>query len=180
MTKARNLSLLSAVEAAATADQTKADIEGLAIDVGTSQMPSGSVLQIAESSVLVTSGVVTNTAEHIICSLAFTPKSATSKLIIEGAVGLQVYGNENTTSIEWRISLFKASSSLSVGYFHDNVNAGNTFHRTWPMYRTFKENSSNLNARTYHVQIKKEASNGRLNFSSTYGSNLIRVTEIEA
>ena len=180
MSRALSISALNTVEVGATTDQTKADIEGLAIDVGTSQMPSGSVLQIAESSVLVTSGAVTNTAEHIICSLAFTPKSATSKLIIEGAVGLQVYGNENTTSIEWRISLFKASSSLSVGYFHDNVNAGNTFHRTWPMYRTFKENSSNLNARTYHVQIKKEASNGRLNFSNTYGSNLIRVTEIEA
>jgi len=143
-------------------------------------MPSGSVLQIAESSVLVTSGAVTNTAEHIICSLAFTPKSATSKLIIEGVVGLQLYGLGNTVNIEWRISLFKASSSLSVGYFHDNVNSSNQFHRTPQCYRTFKENSSNLNARTYHVQIKKEASSGRLNFSNTYGSNLIRVTEIEA
>ena len=48
MSKARNLSLLSTVEAGATTDQTKADIEGLGIAVGSSQMPAGSVINTFE------------------------------------------------------------------------------------------------------------------------------------
>jgi hypothetical protein len=142
---------------------------------------NGRVLQVAESNVLVTTGVQTGTGENIICSLTFTPKSASSKLIIEGRVGAQVYGNNNVASIEWTISIFEGSSSLSSGSLHDNYNAGNTFHtNAHQMYRTITEDSVNTNARTYHMQIRKETTNGRLAMSAAYSSNSIKVTEIQS
>jgi|TARA_R110001606_G_scaffold380200_1_gene540609 hypothetical protein len=149
-------------------------------DIPIANIPSGSVLQIAESNVLVTTGVQTGTGENIICSLTFTPKSASSKLIIEGRVGAQVYGNNNVASIEWTISIFEGSSSLSSGSLHDNYNAGNTFHtNAHQMYRTITEDSVNTNARTYHMQIRKQTTNGRLAFGDAYNSNSIKVTEIQ-
>jgi len=142
---------------------------------------NGRVLQIAESNALVTSGVQTGTGENIICSLTFTPKSASSKLIIEGRTGTQVYGNNNVYSIEWTIAIFKGSSSISAGSLHDNNHHSNAFHtNAHQMYRTITEDSANTNARTYHMQIRKQTTNGRLAMSDAYNSNSIKVTEIQS
>ena len=149
-------------------------------DIPIANIPSGSVLQIAESNALVTSGVATGTGEIIICSLTFTPKSASSKLIIEGRTGTQVYGNNNAYSIAWTIAIFKGSSSISAGSLHDNNHYSNAFHtNAHQMYRTITEDSANTNARTYHTQIRKETTNGRLAMSDAYNSNSIKVTEIQ-
>tara|TARA_R100001377_G_scaffold20118_2_gene10572 strand:- start:332 stop:883 length:552 start_codon:yes stop_codon:yes gene_type:complete len=182
MTKARNLSLLSAVEAAATADQTKSDIEGLAIDVGTSQMPAGSVLQVSEITTIAITGVVTDGNQRTFMTKAFTPKSATSTLYVEGGLGMQVYGNGNANGLEWQVLIYKASTLLKKVVNHDNSNHINTYHRTGAVNNPrHSEVSGNTTERTYTVQCKKaQASVGRLAFSNTeYPMNYLRITEVE-
>ena len=84
-------SKLSAVEVGATADQTKSDIEGLGIAVGSSQMPAGSVLQVVYGST--STGVVSTTTNTWVgsgCSATITPQFANSKILVVGNLVAQV------------------------------------------------------------------------------------------
>ena len=147
------------------------------------KMPSGSVLQVSETTALLITGVMTDGTQRTFLSLSFTPKSATSTLYVEGGLGLQVYGNGSSNSVEWQVLIFKGSTELKRTANHDNNNHVNTFHRTGASNDPrHSEVSGNTNARTYTVQCKKaQSSTGRLAFSSggEYPQNYLRVTEVE-
>ena len=96
MTKARNISILNTVEAGATADQTKADIEGLGIAASsiTGALPAidgsaltgdvGKVLQVVQgvkSDTSSTSGTSWVTLAGL--SAQITPVSSTSKILVQ-------------------------------------------------------------------------------------------------
>ena len=182
MSRALSISALNTVEVGATADQTKADIEGLAIDVGTSQMPAGSVLQVSEITTIAITGVVTDGNQRTFITKAFTPKSATSTLYVEGGLGMQVYGNGNANGLEWQVLIYKGSTLLKKVVNHDNSNHINTYHRTGAVNNPrHSEVSGNTTERTYTVQCKKAQTNvGRLAFSNTeYPMNYLRITEVE-
>ena len=174
MTKARNLSLLSAVEAAATADQTKADIEGLAIDVVTSQMPSGSVLQVVSIGI-VGSQTLPNTsyADVATSSITITPSATSSKILLMWNTGGMAYGENN--SIAFR--MYRGSSVV-----REIVRYGYTGGSAWspcPIAIQYVDNPSSTSAVTYKLQCKTEAdADFRINPTAPNGSMVIIAMEI--
>jgi hypothetical protein len=194
MTKARELSDYTGLQAdianasnlttgtIPTARITTLASSKLSGDIPTANLPAGSVLQVSETTAILITGVITDGTVRTFLSLSFTPKSATSTLYVEGGLGMQVYGNNNTNSLEWVVLISKGSTELKRIVNHDNNNHVNTFHRTSPLNNPrHSEVSGNTTARTYTVKCHKvQSSVGRLAFSnSEYPMNYLRVTEVE-
>ena len=148
--------------------------------IPTANLPAGTVLQIVRSASLQTTGTWTTNADKLIYSVAITPKSASSTLIVHGQFGCQVYGNGTTINLYWRLQLFEDGAVVRyVNELHDNINSSNTFHNTPQHNLTHSLTSNSTNARTYHLKANLTGNNiGRLLASDSYNHGYITVTEI--
>ena len=148
--------------------------------IPTANLPAGTVLQIVRSDSLQTTGTWTTNADKTIYSVAITPKSASSTLIVHGQFGCQIYGNGTTVNLYWRLQLFEGDTVVRyVNELHDNINSSNTFHNTPQHNLTHSLTSNSTNARTYHLKANLTVNNvGRLLASNSYNHGYITVTEI--
>ena len=113
MTKARNLSLLSAVEAGATADQTKADIDSLDI--------SG-LSKVLNVTTYINSTRQALTAAPSITMASFTVNklSSTSKLVIHGGIsGHDEYSGSMQQA--WKLGSGTEVNVQGISYIHLNA-----------------------------------------------------------
>jgi len=148
--------------------------------IPTANLPAGTVLQIVRSDSLQTTGTWTGSADKTIYSVAITPKSASSTLIVHGQFGCQIYGNGTTVNLYWRLQIFEGGTVVRyVNEIHDNGNSSNTFHNTPQHNLTHSLTSNSTNARTYHLKANLAGSGaGRLLASNSYNHGYITVTEI--
>ena len=148
--------------------------------IPTANLPAGTVLQIVRSDSLQTTGTWTTNADKTIYSVAITPKSASSTLIVHGQFGCQIYGNGTTVNLYWRLQIFEGGTVVRyVNELHDNGNSSNTFHNTPQHNLTHSLTSNSTNARTYHLKANLKDNNvGRLLASNSYNHGYITVTEI--
>ena len=153
MSNARNISALSTVEVGATADQTKSDIEGLAIDVASAQLPAGSVLQVVQA----TSNSTTepNTSWTVISgsSISITPSSTSSKVLINFSAGGMTNGVPDNISLRLKRGSTVVRAMSRYGY--QSISG-------WvpiPMSLSYLDSPATSSSVTYTIETKTDTDN---------------------
>ena len=192
-----NSSKLDGIEAGATADQTKADIEGLGIaassitgalpaidgsaltSLTSSQMPAGSVLQVV-SSIFTSSFSHSNTASTDVGhSVSITPKSATSTLYLEWV------GNISTNAIQGMVVAIRegntsigGGSQSGGGVFNYNADYTGNTHDNQSMITLTP--STGLAARTFKISTNISHGSGTngAKYEGGWGPCMLKITEI--
>ena len=156
---------------------------------GSVTMPTGSVIQMVDSS---TTTTVTNSGTSFTStglSVSFTPKSASSKIILMVNQVIQTWNTSNYATGRWKIVKTQGGATSDITPV-TNTSNGNVFiydyggsgvNRISPLYLQGIETSGSTTSRTYFTQIAK-GSNGGVHISAQAESNLgtIVVMEIQA
>ena len=141
----------------------------------------GKVLKAAWTNTLQKTGSWTDTNNHVILSLAYTPVSATSTLYITSTLTVQVYGNGNGNNFEFKMDLVEDSTVIVDGRdLHWNIEASNNLAHFTPTHtENIARAASSTNARTYTVTIESGVANRRLQIGEYYPRSL-QIIEVGA
>jgi len=181
MSKARNLSLLSTVEVAATTDQTKSDIEGLGIDVTSSQMPSGSVVRTTQiSNDAAPSHISTSSSTAAASGLIISTPATTGSNYNIITLSSDGYTYSNQSGRTWLYSnkngagYSQATGGIQSCGHHHNYSAHRRINATWV------DNSSGLNTGTNLYQMYISTSTGTFYLAHRDMDYTLTVQEIQA
>ena len=141
----------------------------------------GKVLKAAFTNTLQKSGSWTDTNEHTILSLAYTPASATSTLYITNNLTFQIYGAGQGNTFDIKIHTKEDSTTIVDGRdLHWNIYPNsNEAHFTPSHTQGIGRASSSTNARTYTVTLQSEVSSRRLLIDAYY-PRFLQIIEVEA
>ena len=141
----------------------------------------GKVLKAAWTNTLQKTGSWTDTSNHVILSLAYTPVSATSTLYITSTLTVQVYGNGNGNNFEFKMDLVEDSTVIVDGRdLHWNIEASNNLAHFTPTHtENIARAAGSTNARTYTVTIESGVANRRLQIGAYYPRSL-QIIEVGA
>jgi hypothetical protein len=131
------------------------------------KIPAGSVVQVISTTFAAASTSATSATD--IFSISITPKSATSKILVTGA--LQIYRNAAGHN---ELSLYRGSSVLVSITTKDGYGA---FHSMLPL--NYLDSPSTIESVTYKVTgYKRSGEGGTLYFGDGRTNNTITLTEI--
>jgi len=183
------MSTLELKELSAPAGQVIKIAAGKTLDLnsqGSVTMPTGSVIQMVDSSATtpVTNSGTSFTSTGL--SVAFTPKSASSKIIVMVNQVIQTYNTSNYATGRWKIvktqggttSDITTVASTSNGNVFTYDYGGSGINRFAPLYLQGIETSGSTTARTYFTQIAK-GSNGGVHISAQTESGLGTIVVME-
>ena len=162
-------------------NQTKSDIEGLGIDITSSQLPAGSVVQVQSINLTTNLTLATSTWTDITGSITFTPKFANSKLMI--MFRTHVY-TPTRASGAWEAANFRVLRNAVVvsgadstsGYGTGMVNT-DTVDRFMVMYsKDYFDSPASTAAIVYKPQSMSR--NGTAMYHNVYGSGSLTIMEI--
>jgi hypothetical protein len=141
----------------------------------------GKVLKAAFTNTLQKTGTWTDTSEHTILSLAYTPVSATSTLYITNNLTFQMYGAGNGTTLEIQMHTKEDGTTIVDGRdLHWNIYPSSSeIHFTPSNTQSITRPSSNTNSRTYTVTLQMSLANRRLQIGSYY-PRFLQILEVEA
>jgi len=141
----------------------------------------GKLLKAAFTNTLQKTGNWTDTSEHTILSLSYTPVSATSTLYITNNLTFQLYGNGNGVNLEIQIHTKEDGATILDGRdLHWNTYAtSDQVHFTPSHTASITRPSTNTNARTFTVTLKNEIGNRRIQIGSYY-PRFLQILEVEA
>ena len=169
-----------------------ADIADLAASKLTGALPAisgasltnidgGKVLKAAYTNTLQKSGTWTDTTEHTILSLAYTPASATSTLYITSSLTFQLYGASTGVNFEFQIHTKEDSTTIVDGRdLHWNTYSPNSLTHFTPHFtQMIARASSSTSARTYTLTLQNGVS-GRRYLTDSYYPRSMHIIEVEA
>tara|TARA_R110002096_G_C14171464_1_gene685976 strand:- start:124 stop:594 length:471 start_codon:yes stop_codon:yes gene_type:complete len=141
---------------------------------------NGRVLQVGFSDTQLKEGLWTDTAQHDIVSVSFTPLSATSTVYIETVLRMQSYNNNQSQNSSYKIKVLQDTTEIGESNdTHNNPKSTNTAHRTESQTMAVKRATSSTSTRVYKMAAK--ISSGRLYVDvGNYGKSYIKITEVEA
>jgi len=147
----------------------------------TSQLPSGSVLQVVSTTKTDTFSTASTSFVDITgFSVSITPTSASSKILVFGnltsSAGLEAVITGYAQLVRGSTAIGNGSSGLAT---HNSAN--NAFTVAWPF--SFLDSPATTSATTYKVQVKGDGATFYINTPSVrtlVGSSTITVMEIAA
>jgi hypothetical protein len=160
---------------------TNADINASAAIVGSKLTGTGKVLQVVSNNFTTVVTSTTTTTYTDLITIAITPTSATSKILMSVHVGSLYMNLGGTNQTNWRLARNGSTCTGQNTNYHAEVGRNETGAGTrMSISMQALDEPATTSSVTYSVQVKRHTGTGGIQINDTAGTTSIILMEIGA
>ena len=142
------------------------------------RLPAGSVLQVVQVNGSTTTATTSGSFQDIL-SASITPSSSSSKVLVLFDGMVQVYGNNQATTVNAELAIFRGATEVSPGVNSVSIETGGQSSQEYfigfPIAKNYLDSPSTTSSTTYTVKQRVTSADGRV---GVFGDHNITLMEI--